>query len=277
VSWGRNKVLNIDAPHKAGNITISDCIIAQGLQPHSAGSLMESNTGISIFRSLYIDHKTRNPKVKGRNDYINNLIYNWGAGGGYIAGDSEGPSWANIVNNYFISGPNTGHTKAFVRGNGNFAASVRGNYWDSNRDGILNGKEIPVDQPSYGGMNLTSRSFGYPGPGRVMSAPDALDYVLRNAGTSKVRDAVDNQLIDEVKSWGKEGKIISDENETVWGSVGKRTLKRDTAVQDSDGDGIPDWYELYRGWDVHQHDSMVIESSGYTRIEEYANSLISQV
>jgi hypothetical protein len=237
---------------------------------------MESNVGISIFRTLYTDHKTRNPKVKGRNDYINNVVYNWGAGGGYIAGDSTSPSWANIVNNYFISGPNTGHTKAFVRGNGKFSATVRGNYWDSNRDGILNGKEIPVDQASYGGMNLTSRSFGYPGPGRIMSAPDALEYVLRNAGTSKVRDAVDNQLINEVKSWGKVGKIISDEMETVWGSAGKRTLKRrDIAMPDADGDGIPDWYERLRGWDVDQDDAMVIEPSGYTRIEEYANSLVS--
>jgi hypothetical protein len=235
---------------------------------------MESNVGISIFRTLYTDHKTRNPKVKGRNDYINNVVYNWGAGGGYIAGDSTSPSWANIVNNYFISGPNTGHTKAFVRGNGKFLATVRGNYWDSNRDGILDGKEIPVDQANYGGMNLTSRSFGYPGPGRIMSAPDALEYVLRNAGTSKLRDAVDNQLINEVKSWGKVGKIISDEMETVWGS-GKPSSKRsDIAMPDSDGDGIPDWYERYRGWDVGQDDAMVIEPSGYTRIEEYANSLI---
>lgn len=37
-------------------------------------------------------------------------VYNWGGGGGYIAGDSAGASFANIVNNVFISGPSTSVT-----------------------------------------------------------------------------------------------------------------------------------------------------------------------
>ncbi len=37
-------------------------------------------------------------------------VYNWGGGGGYIAGDSAGASFANIVNNVFISGPSTSIT-----------------------------------------------------------------------------------------------------------------------------------------------------------------------
>lgn len=53
------------------------------------------------------------------NDFQNNVIYNWGGGGGYIAGDSDGHSNANIINNYFISGPSTSVT-AFTRGNANF-------------------------------------------------------------------------------------------------------------------------------------------------------------
>ena len=62
----------------------------------------ELDNGVSLFRNLYIDNKTRNPKVKGTNDFINNVVYNWGGGGGYIAGDSSGPSEANIIGNYFI-------------------------------------------------------------------------------------------------------------------------------------------------------------------------------
>ena len=53
------------------------------------------------------------------NDFQNNVVYNWGGGGGYIAGDSDGQSNANIINNYFISGPSTSVT-AFTRGNANF-------------------------------------------------------------------------------------------------------------------------------------------------------------
>jgi len=44
---------------------------------------------------------------------------------------------------------------------------------------------------------------------------------------------------------------------------------------DSDGDGIPDVYEKLRGWDTAKHDSMEIERSGYTRLEEWANSLVN--
>lgn len=36
------------------------------------------------------------------NEFVNNVIYNWGPGGGYIAGDSAGDSFANILNNVFI-------------------------------------------------------------------------------------------------------------------------------------------------------------------------------
>ena len=40
--------------------------------------------GITLFRNLYIDNKTRNNKVKGLNQFVNNVIYNWGDGGAYI-------------------------------------------------------------------------------------------------------------------------------------------------------------------------------------------------
>lgn len=47
-------------------------------------------------------------------------MYNWGGGGGYIAGgDSAGQSYANVLNNYFIKGPST-TIAPFTRGNENF-------------------------------------------------------------------------------------------------------------------------------------------------------------
>ncbi|ESK94605.1 pectate lyase [Moniliophthora roreri MCA 2997] len=105
VSWGRVETFSINGD--VSNITISDSMIAQGLDTHSCGGLMQSTGGVSIFRSLYIDNKTRNPKVSAVSDFIGIHVYNWGSGGGYIAGDSDGPSSANIMNNIFISGPDT--------------------------------------------------------------------------------------------------------------------------------------------------------------------------
>lgn len=71
VSWGRDENFSISGT--AANITVQDSIIAQGLQTHSCGGLMETDGGISLFRNLYIDNNTRNPKVKGVNDFQNNV------------------------------------------------------------------------------------------------------------------------------------------------------------------------------------------------------------
>lgn len=90
VSWGRDETFSINGD--VSNVTIQNSIIAQGLETHSCGGLMQTDGGVSLFRNLYIDNKTRNPKVKGVNEFTNNVIYNWGGGGGYIAGGSDGES-----------------------------------------------------------------------------------------------------------------------------------------------------------------------------------------
>ena len=72
------------------------------MQPHSCGGLIQTDGGVSILRTLYLNNHTRNPKVKGVNQFVNNVIVNWGGGGGYILGDSDGASYANVIGNYFI-------------------------------------------------------------------------------------------------------------------------------------------------------------------------------
>ena len=42
------------------------------------GVQTDLENGITLFRNLYIDNKTRNPKVKGLNKFVNNVVYNWG-------------------------------------------------------------------------------------------------------------------------------------------------------------------------------------------------------
>lgn len=72
VSWGRDETFSINGD--VSNITISDSIIAQGLQTHSCGGLIQTDGGVSIIRTLYIDNNTRNPKVKGVNEFVNNVV-----------------------------------------------------------------------------------------------------------------------------------------------------------------------------------------------------------
>lgn len=255
VSWGRDETFSISGSN-VGNITIQNSIIGQGLQTHSCGGLMQTNlgNGISLFRNLYIDNKTRNPKVKGTNDFTNNVVYNWGGGGGYIAGDSNAASEVNIVGNYFISGPSTSVT-AFTRGNENFKGYVEGNFYDSNRDGMLDGTELGVSSSNYGGMNIQTTKFPFPAPEKTLRAEDALKLAESSVGASKMRDVVDKRLIEELKSYGKTGELISDEN--VSPMAGPGTIDGGEQWADANGNGIPD--------DIEDQ---------FSDVEDWANSLV---
>lgn len=110
-TWGTDENFSINADNKGTrprNITIQNSIIGQGCMNHSCGGLIQTNDdeGVTIFRNLLIDNKTRNFKIKGLNQYINNVVYNWGNGAAYnMGGESSGHSDTWIENNYFIKGP----------------------------------------------------------------------------------------------------------------------------------------------------------------------------
>ncbi|KAL1685888.1 polysaccharide lyase family 1 protein [Schizophyllum commune] len=267
VSWGRDETFSINGD--VSNVTIQDSIVAQGLQTHSCGGLMQSTGGLSIFRTLYADNKTRNPKVKGMNDFTNNVVYNWGGGGGYIEGDSSAVSEVNIVGNAFISGPSTS-VPPFTRGNKNFNAYVADNYYDPDQDGTLNGHVLSVDTDSYADITFKDARFDYPAPANLMNSTDALAYVMAHAGASLVRDSVDKYILDEVASYGTKGALISDEGEVG----GPGSLAGGEAPTDTDGDGIPDEYETANELDPQVDDAMDIADNGYANIENYINSLV---
>jgi len=255
VSWGRDETFSLSGTDVA-NITIQNSIIAQGLQTHSCGGLIQTELGkgISLFRNLYIDNKTRNPKVKGTNDFTNNVVYNWGNGGGYIAGDSSAQSEANVVGNYFVSGPSTS-VAPFTRGNANFKAFVKANFYDDNRNGALDGAEIAVSSSNYGGVNIQPLRFAYPAPAKVLAARDALTFVAASAGASKVRDTVDQRLVAELKSYGKMGELITDEDASPMSGPGSVDAGKQWV--DANANGIPDDVEAQ-----------------FKDVEAWANSLV---
>ncbi|KAF8892458.1 polysaccharide lyase family 1 protein [Infundibulicybe gibba] len=270
VSWGRDETFSINGD--VSNITISDSIIAQGLETHSCGGLIQTDGGVSIIRTLYIDNQTRNPKVKGVNEFVNNVVYNWGGGGGYIAGDSAGPSEANILNNVFISGPST-TTHPFTRGNANFHTFVSNNYYDPDQDGTLNGFILSQSTINYSDVDFQTTKYNYPTVNTLLSPTDALAKVRASAGASKSRDHVDTYLINtELGSLGKVGALITDP--TIAPMNGPGPITGGTAPVDTDKDGIPDSYETAHGTNPNVNDSTMIASNGYANIENYINSLV---
>lgn len=105
VSWGPRRDL-LDQRHRQKRCGAEQHRRA-GLQTHSCGGLHQPAGGISLMRNLYIDNKTRNPKVKGVNEFTNNVVYNWSGGGGYIAGGSSNQSrrWPRSGFGTWLTGP----------------------------------------------------------------------------------------------------------------------------------------------------------------------------
>ncbi|GAB3409068.1 pectate lyase [Flindersiella endophytica] len=274
VSWGRDENFSVTAgdlnkplDEQPVNITIQNSIISQGLDPHSAGGLIESAGPISILHNLYVDNNIRSVKAKGVHQYVNNLVYNWRTEG-FILGGSQYISRANIENSYFIAGPET-VTEPFIRGNENFNLYASKNFHDPDRDGTLNGYEMPREE--YTTVTWHDEPFDYPSV-RTWSPQEAYRHVLANAGASNHRDRIDRFVVDEVKSLGTEGVIISDE--TAAPINGPGPIAGGTAPQDTDLDGMPDAWERATGSDPRVADNNGdLNDNGYTNLEDYLNWL----
>ena len=269
-SWGQDENFSINWDNKGTapqNITLMNSIVGQGLMTHSAGGLMQAEN-ITLYRILLVDNSTRNFKVKGINQYANNLVYNWKNAAYNMGGDSEGQSYANIESNLFINGPAVGGN-CLTGGNSNFHFYGADNWQDSNRDGIYNPTEFTGD----GGGDRQSAAYDYPALEK-WAAKDLVEKLLPDVGASlPYRDLADCYMVDEVLSYGKKGNLITNENELPIGVPTAWSWFKGAKPQDTDGDGMPDAWEEANGTDPAKNDAMVIASNGYANIENYINSI----
>ncbi len=296
-SWGQDEVFSINWDRRGfepDSITLQHCIISQGLNfhNHSAGGLIQTMNGhVSILKSLYATNKTRNPKVKGYNEFVNNVVYNWGnagntyghsvSGDGYIMGGSAGVSKVNIINNYFVAGPATPTRESpLSRGTGTFYLYAAGNYYDSNKDGSLNGLVLSRDSKGYPGLNdsnFAREAFAYPFTKKEVSAAEAFGQVIQQAGAVlPSRDDVDQLILSEVLSKGKKGNLVFKESDLPLANGGLGKFERSKPLKDTDHDGIPDEVEKKMGLNPNNSSDALKMSStyaGYYNIEVYINGL----
>lgn len=286
VLWGRDECFSVSWDNKGtepADITIQNSIIGQGLQTHSCGGLIQTSGGVTLYRNLYIENKTRNPKVKGLNQFVNNVVYNWGGGGCYLMGrDSSGDSWADIENNYFVKGPWNANTSPLSDGNENFQFYADGNYYDNNKDGELNGRAITdAEYTATGALRratlgeILNQPKAFPAITGMTTAEEALRWMVDSVGpTLPVRDEVDRYLIDELTSWGKLGSTDGISDETTLPHGGTGTIYIGEKPQDTDGDGIPDAWETAHGLNPNDAtDAARLADNGYANIENYAFSI----
>lgn len=272
ISWGRDGTLDVNGTG-VDNLTFQDSIIGQGINNsnHSTGGLMQSGKW-SVIRSLYIDNKTRNPKARGSHEFINSVLYNWGTNG-YIMGDTSGVSECNLVGNYFIYGPSSSADSHITNTTPTFSVYADDNWVDSNKNGSLDGSLLA----DYKTATVTGTPFPHPaGVSGKMPAAEALAYVVAHVGASKVRDAVDELLLNQVLSYGSEGAIINTEDDNgIPGNVG--TVASGSPPLDTDQDGMPDAWETPRGLSPENpDDSGDDDGDGYTNLEEYLSCLVGE-
>ncbi|MGC3956845.1 MAG: autotransporter-associated beta strand repeat-containing protein [Verrucomicrobiota bacterium] len=268
-SWGRDETFSING--NITNITIQSSIISQGLQTHSAGGLIQTYGGVSILRSLYIDNGTRNAKVKGVNEFVNNVVCNWEVIGYIMAGDSTSEHFANVFNNYFIRGQ-ASSDNPIGDGNLDFHIYHTNNWYDSNRNGILDGADLPVAK--YGTNDAQASPYPYPtAPASAYSPLTALKLAISDAGPSFRRDSIDERMITELTSWGILGGTIT--SELLPPMSGPGIIRNGTPYPDADNDGMPDFWENGTGSNpaIADNNAASPSGSGYTRLEDYLNWL----
>ena len=271
VTWGVDETFSMNPAtgQVIDNITIQNTVIAQGLDRlgHSAGGLMTLGEGsrFSIVKSLFADNVTRNPKVRGENEFINNVIYGYETAG-YIMGDTVNmSSHANAIGNYFIEGPVDG-SSPFASGTPQFEIYGADNWVDGDRDGLLDGSRITT----YPGATVAATPFAFPTTAS-MTAQQAVSFVTQHAGPTITRDEVDTRIMQGVLSYGTLGGVILRDTDLFPTFASPRVAFGRLA--DTDNDGMPDGWERSRGLNPASATDWKTLSGGYTNLELYLNEL----
>lgn len=302
-SWANEECA---AMYDMENVTVQYSIISEGL--FNAGH-MKGNRGYggvwggqysSFHHNLFAHLNARSTRFNGARahdvnaliDYRNNVVYNAGsrnaAAGGAVNIDGAF-SKINIVNNYYKPGPATPSDYLFIeadyeadeaKGVGEFHVSgniMNGNVGKTNDNwSAVSFTKIPEVSRDIA-KSLTSFSISRPIP--VQSASDAYADVLKNAGAIlPIRDAVDKRVVNETATGtasaigatsGKAG-IIDAPSEVG----GFPVYNSAPALTDTDGDGMPDNWELANSLNPNDAlDGNSLTGDGYTMLEVYLNSI----
>jgi len=261
VTWGPWDNVHIK---DAYNVTWQYCINAEGIEPQRFGAITDGTLNWTIHHCLWANNKSRNPKMKCSVQYYNNVIYNYAMG--IIGGHSAGNNYQDVMNNYFIAGPE-GSYKYFDQWTETDHLYSTGNYYDGNCDGQLNGTLIT----DYNGATPMSKpNFNTTHPLNLESAAKAYATVVEEVGASRVRDIHDKRLIEQLTSLGTKGSFIANEDDL--GGIG--TVAGGARPTDTDNDGMPDEWEVANGLNPDANDANAYTlGGGYTNIEHYVNSL----
>ncbi|MDQ8004127.1 MAG: pectate lyase [Pedobacter sp.] len=294
------------------NFTMQWCILSESLNKsfhgkddHGYGAIWGGSSA-TFHHNLLAHHNSRNPRFDGGSragtgkstfgidkvDFRNNVIYNWGANSAYGGENGE----YNIVNNYYKAGPASsnrnrimqvymetdittyapGYGKFYVAGNVvTNSATVTADNWNG---GVDRHSSISV-------ANFNTAKQTNPLAFEIVTqhtAEQAYNMVLLYAGASYKRDAIDTRVTNEVKTGtatyngsktGFKGIIDSQTDVGGWPKLNQTAVLKDT-----DGDGMPDDWEIANKLDPNKANANGKDlSSAYDNIEVYINSLVKTI
>lgn len=293
------------------NITVQNSIMAETLDTynHAFGSTF-GGLNSTMARNLFANNISRNPSIGMWGDvaFVNNVLYNWWNrtmdGGDYRS------MW-NIINNYYKPGPITPEDKPIryriaKPEQGSIDSTIFGRVYAHGN--VTEGNNVVSKNNWAGGIQLgmphekAKKYFDFirsrePFPMKqvtIKTAQEAYNWVIENVGaTIPRRDAVDKRIIKEVMTGVVEYEDGLDHKET---GFNKRRLPKDsykkgiitsidqvggypeykgTPYKDSDGDGMPDWWEIKYGLDPNDPSDANgdMNGDGYTNIEMFINGI----
>jgi pectate lyase len=303
-SWGLDENLSLyrymlkqgdgkpDKKLPVENLTIQWCISSEALDlnNHAFGGTWGGKNA-TFHHNLFASNTGRNPSIGmgGGFDFRNNVLFNWRH---RTMDGGDGSSRVNVVKNYYKPGPATegalryrickaqarnekdqfpGFGKWFVDGNvveGNEAVTK-----DNWAGGVQYDPERKVKEmvvPAGTEKDVRSREPFASAPVGTQPAVEAYDLVLAYAGASyPKRDPVDLRVIAAVrtgKTTTKTGIIDTPADVGGWPEY-----KADKPDLDSDGDGIPDWWEKKYGLNPNDPTDALkdLTGDGYTNLEKY--------
>ncbi len=292
-SWGTDETLSVSDSDK---ISVQWCMITESLNhsvhskgTHGMGSLVRGSRGqqVTYHSNFYSSHRNRSPMcgnytdaaedpVGFRFEFINNVVYNWGAKAAGKCHDVNEITYYNFINNYYLPGPESDGALMFSEG-----CAVNKMYAAGN---AMNG-EVPKDQWSLFEYEEEMEDFDPDAYKQekpfasimtgTLPAKEAFEKVVAGAGDSLVRDSVDLAVIQDFKNG--EGRLINKTEESAGWEDGYPKLQQTDPPADQDKDGIPDEWESSHGLDPNDGTDGAEEGPyGYTYLEIYLQSLLIQ-
>lgn len=265
------------------DVTFQNCLNANPTYQQFGAHTESVSSTMAWYYTIFANSHNRNPMSKINDVFVNNVLYNCDAG--YTTHTSTEFSH-DLVNNYFIAGPASTGNMPWYQVDNNQSIYYSGNYHDSDENGVLGGGITTpywYQGPPYGTAlpspwsSLTSTSVLY-------SARAAYRVAVSQAGAFP-RDQMDDLVISQVKTLGNApagtgagtagpiGSLYTSQTQTGLPNNGYGIINGGSLPQDTDGDGMPDYFEQANGFNLAVNDAMTIGGDGYARIETYINWL----